>query len=269
MKANTEKTSGVPKIQATRNYEMFNPNPLFQRKYNPNRVKLLERSMTRDGYWKAEPISVFRKNSKLYINTGHHRLDAAKAAGVAIYYIVEEEWPAERMVSEGAVETQASWSGMDAAKAYAMAGISDYDELLRFARSGIPVNMAASMLMGEAAGSGNAAQLVKEGRFRVKITAHIVRVIGLIQQTEQSNPEVKSRAFIAALSSCLFVREFDAEKLESKLKKHPRALEKRSTKDQMLDQIEELYNFHSRDKVNIAFLARESAKSRNRCGLKR
>jgi hypothetical protein len=254
----------IPKIQASKDYALFHPNPKFQRKFNRKRVRQLSLSMKSDGYWKAEPISVFRKGGKLYINSGHHRLDAAKLAGVAVNYIVEDEWPVQRMVREGAVVNQKSWIASEAASAYAEAGMKDYVTLLHYVALGIPIKEAASMLYGESAASGNVGKFVKDGTFEVRDTKHIKHVLEIRDSVVKSNPEASSRAFITAISALLVLPEFNPRQLIARMTTNPGLLEKRSTRDQMLEQIEEIYNFRSKEKVALAFTAKEAARNRQK-----
>jgi hypothetical protein len=254
----------IPKIQASKDYALFHPNPKFQRKFNRKRVRQLSLSMKSDGYWKAEPVSVFRKGGKLFINSGHHRIEASKLAGVAVHYIIEDEWPVHRMVREGAVVNQQSWTPAEAASAYAEAGMKDYITLLYYIAVGIPIKEAASMLYGESAASGNVGKYVKDGTFKVHDIKHIKQVVAIRDDVVNSNPEAASRAFIAAISTLLALPDFNPRQLVSRMTTNPGLLEKRSTRDQMLDQIEEIYNFRSKEKTNLAFAAKEASRNRQK-----
>ena len=249
------------KLLQSKNYGIFVSNP-NQRKFKPQRVGALAALMKRDGFKISCPVSVSKlSNGKLQINTGHHRVAAAKIAGVPIWYIIEHSWTLRELADEG--RTVRAWPCGDIASGYAKSGNKDYTLLLHYVERGIPLKMAASMLRGEHAASGNAVEFVSAGTFKVKDTGHIDLVCESIEKLRDIAPESKSNTFISALSALLLVDSFSPSQMVHKIKLYPTQLTKAKTRDQMLDQIEELYNFSSRTKDNVAFKAREVLRSRN------
>jgi len=52
------------------------------------------------------------------------------------------------------------------------------------------------------------------------------------------------------------IEEFDFDRLRSKLANNPKTLVKMATTEQMLYQLEEIYNYHQSIKVSLAFMAK-------------
>ena len=250
------------KLLQTKNYDMFVSNPL-QREFRIQHVTDLAEKMKNQGYLVSSPISVSKlPNGKLQNNTGHHRVPAAKIAGVPVYYIIEHAWTAKELVAEGV--TSKGWTCTAAAQTFAGDNMRDYITLMNYVKGGIPMRMAASMLRGEHAASGNCFNLVKDGTFKIKTTKHINEVLNAISALKEVAPESGSHVFIAALSAALLIPDFSAEQLVRKVKLYPRDLIKSKTRDQMLDVVEEIYNRQSRIKLNISFLAKAALNERNK-----
>lgn len=251
-----------PSIQWTKNLDLFHPNP-DQRKYHPAHAEDLARRIKEHGFPASLAISVYRdKDKKLVINTGHHRLSACKIAEAPIAYIVEEKWSARMLADEGT--SSKNWSTRAVAEHYASKGLEDYLILLEYAAKGIPLNYAASMLRGEHAGSGNCGLFVRRGTFKVKTREEIDSLVSILAELRDVSEEIMSQSFILALSALLLIPEFDRDVFIKKALSFPAEIEKRSTRDQMLDQIEEIYNFRSRAQVNLSFLAKNNLRNRKK-----
>lgn len=249
------------KLLQTKNYDLFVSNPL-QRGFKPQHVGVLAHRMKVEGFKPSCAISVSKlPNGKLQNNTGHHRVPAAKIAGVPVWYIIEHAWTADELVAEGV--TSKAWAADAAAETFATSGNKHYQMLLDYVKRGIPLRMAASMLRGEHAASGNAAEYVRNGTFKVKTSKHIESVCKTVEALSDVAPESKSMVFISALSALLLVDDFALDQMVHKIKLFPRELIKSKTRDQMLDVMEDIYNRSSRVKLNIVFLAKDQLKKRN------
>lgn len=250
----------TPKLETSKNYAAFLPND-EQRYIHPPHVKHLVQRMSDYGFLPSKPIQCFKRGAKFILIDGHHRLAAAKQLGIPFFYVLEPESNTQTMAAVNS--TVKTWVLADYVRMYALRGNADYQNLTRYAESGIPVMMAASMLHGHAALSGNANELIKSGTFKIKETTSINRVYGMIQKFGEINPVVKHRAFIGALSDCLLTPEFDFERFERRFEESPNMIQKASNKDLQLLQLEELYNFRSREKVPLAFFVKANVAKRN------
>lgn len=252
-------TTKTPRLESSSNYAAFTPND-EQREIKDSHVKHLAEEMGQYGYLPSKPIQCFKKGSKYVVIDGHHRLAAAKRIGIPVFFVVEPESNAETMASVNAnVKT---WCIIDFIRMYSLRGNKEYQNLMRYIEVGIPSMMAASMLHGHAAASGNVNDLLKRGDFKIRTTDHINRIYRMIEEFSSSNPVVKHRAFIASLSECLLTPEFDFDRFKRRFEESPAMIQKASNKDLQLLQIEELYNFRSREKVPLAFLVKANSAKR-------
>lgn len=249
------------KILSTSNYNLFTYNP-FQRKFSQSKVDTIKEKMRTNGFTPSLAISVYRdKSGGLTINTGHHRFAAAKDLGIPVLYIIEHQWPISEMVDEGV--TGQPWNTAAVVTAYAKKGNRDYQELLAYADKGLPLSMAASLLIGEGAASGNARDKINGGKFKIKTRDHANKIIDMIEEFGDRIPAIKSRSFISAFSKCLFTPEFDNATLSRRLRANPTTMEKTSNEDQMINQIEVIYNYKSGSKIPLAFFVTKNSKERH------
>mgnify|MGYP007100101366 CR=1 FL=1 len=248
------------KINTTTNYGLFNNNP-HQRTFSETKVQQLMEKMKRNGFPPSMAISVYQdKGGKLFINAGHHRVAAAKRLGIPVLYVIEHKWSVTEMSDEGCFAT--SWSLKDHVANFAKAGKAEYASLLRLQSLGLNLSQAASMLHGEQAGSGNAADYIKAGTFKIKDTSQVNLWIAMNEEFGGRVECLNHRVFVSCWSKCLFTPEFDHEVFIKRLRKNPTMLEKCSTEDQMLRLIEELYNHGTPKKIPLAFLVTNNSKER-------
>jgi hypothetical protein len=227
--------------------------------------KRIAASIEESGFWPSKPISCVKRGSKLIVMDGHHRLAAARIADVGVYYVAE---PIERLNDIGNANVLVrKWSNESFAKMHAAQGNAHYVELLRYVEMGIPLSVAGSILYNEAGHSGNAARLIRTGDFKVKSRENIRMIVSFINEYGSRCDVVKTKIFIEAISILFFVKEFDAAILKRRIEANPLALAKCNNRDQMLQQIDEVYNFRGRDKVPLCFLAKEKMKERSIVGL--
>tara|TARA_R110001632_G_scaffold21329_1_gene62572 strand:+ start:797 stop:1585 length:789 start_codon:yes stop_codon:yes gene_type:complete len=242
----------TPQIQVTNDYSLFTPNPL-QRKFEESKVPPLAEKMKKNGFQPSMAISVYLHRGKLIINTGHHRLAAAELLGIPIFYIIESRWTDEQMIDEGT--TVQPWQLLAVVQLFARKGKRDYQSLLNYADKGIPLGMAASMLIGNGAASNNTKKKVVAGTFRILDTKQADVFIDIFEEFSERQPTVKSRSFITALSKCILTKEFDLHTFKRRLRENPTMLGKTSNAEQMLKLLEDIYNFRANKKIPLAFMA--------------
>jgi hypothetical protein len=247
-------------LQYTEDLSAFVPHD-HQQPMSAAHSKRIAESMGGGGFWPSKPVSCVRKGNKLVVVDGHHRLAAAKIANVGVYYVVE---PVCRLEDIGDANVLVrKWSNESFAKMYAGQGNPHYVELLRAVGLGVPLSVAASVLRGEAGHSGNAGRFIKTGEFKVKTRENMRVIIDFINELSAACDVVRTKIFIEALSVLLFVPEFDSAILKKRIQVNPLSVAKCNNRDQMLQQLDEVYNFRSREKVPLAFLAKEKMKERS------
>jgi hypothetical protein len=252
------------KLEKTNNYDLFVTNS-EQRPISQQHAKKLASSIQQFGFLPSKPIQCYRKGGRLVVVDGHHRLEAARATGAHLYFIVEGEESQRTMGPENILVKK--WSGLDFARMYAARGSKDYQELIRYNDRGIPLNMAASMLINNGAASGNANAAIIEGTFKIKCRRQAEAVCSMIETFGGKNEAVHSRAFISAYSKCLMWDGFSNEAFTKRMRENLIMLEKTSNAEQMLTVIEGIYNKRSRSPVALKFHVEEAARKRNLNGL--
>jgi hypothetical protein len=247
-----------PKLETTDNYAIFQSNE-DQRPIHQSHVKRLMESMKAFGYMASKPILCFKKAGKLVVVDGHHRLAAASSMKIPVCYIVEGEAAQKAMIATGEAK---AWDAGDCVRLYALRGNSDYAELQSYAKF-IPVTMAASILAGESAASGNQQKALRDGAWRIKTRSQMSKIMGIISELVERRPVVKSRQFIDALSKCMFTPGFDFVQFRDRVFENEELLEKTNSTDKMLGLFEVIYNRRSREKTPLRFMVNENSRKRH------
>lgn len=248
----------TPVIQTTSSYDLFKPHG-EQRPVNQAHVRQLTTSMQENGFIAAHPIHVYREGNAYRIIDGHHRHAAAKAAGVHLHYVATQRTDADLIaVTNHCVK---KWVLNDFIRMYASKGIEDYSILASYVERGVFLKLASAMLRGERAASGNSYDSIQNGTFKIRTRSTIDSLLNFVNAVGKLNAEAHTRSFMNAAAILLGLDVFSASTFISRLEANPRALTKCAKREQMLEQIEEIYNFRARDKINLAFIAEESLKT--------
>ena len=254
-------------LQSTINYSSFVRNE-DQRPINSLHVKRIAYSIRKHGYLPSKPVQVYQNgaNGKFIIIDGHHRVEAARLTKSCVFFVVEHEDADESMADVNI--TVSKWKNEDFVRRFVNKGIPDYITLDECVRRGVPLRQAASMLIGETAGSGNFAEKLRDGTFKVKSTAQINDVLSLIEGNRNVQT-FKHSNFIKALSMCLFLKEFDFKRFSVAAKRYSHMIPNYSNCADFLKAIEEVYNYHSANKIPLTVTAQNAAKSRSASNLVR
>lgn len=232
-----------------------------QRPIIQSHVKKLVDSMKEFGFLESKPIQCYRKGGKLIVVDGHHRLAAAMQLNIDVEVVIENHDAQETMGAVNSIVKK--WEGKDFIRMFATRGNSHYVKLLEYHEKGIPLGMAASMMIRNAASSGNANKSIQDGSFKIKTTEIIDQVVDFLDELGSLNPALRSRPFIAAISKCIMCDEFSMETFKQRIKENSQMMKKTSNEDQMLAVIEAIYNHRSRSPIPIKFFVETSAKDRN------
>lgn len=249
------------KLQKTKNYDMFELHECNRpESFNPH----LAESMKEHGFMPSGAIHVKENgNGKLKIIRGHHRFREAQRQKLPVYYI-QDDTHTDIFDLEGS--SRGRWSMRDFAEARARAGDENYIKLLEFQKKHqIALMACASLLGGESAQSGNQGHKVKDGTFKVRRTGHAETVVWVIDNCREVGIDFsRQRGFVNAVSSACRVPEFDEKKFVSRIRKHPRLMDKRSTTDEYIEEIEEAYNHGAKTEKRIPLKLRVREVMRSR-----
>lgn len=257
-------TMNKPKLEVSKDFDAFFKHQ-NQQPMSDSHVRKIADLMQRVGFLPSKPIQVCKFGNKYGIIDGHHRFAAARSIGIPFYFVVEDISHADLIGEENALTR--TWSKLSFVKLHASKGKKDYQTLLEYAEK-IPLSLASSLLIGNASYSGNANPVIPLGTFKIKTTASIDSIIYIIESVRDLAPEIKKRSYIHALSMLLFVPDFSIEQLVGRIKVNPSALVPAADKAQALDILEEVFNFRSKIKINLAFQAKELARERSVAGIK-
>jgi hypothetical protein len=253
-----------PRLESTNDYSIFEMHscnrPLSEK---PE----LEASMKKNGFMPSGAIHV-RKNGdgKLKVIRGHHRLHYAKRLKLPVFYIMDDT-NVDIFDLEG--DSRVAWSIRDFAAARSSSGDRDCAQMLAFQRKHkLPVGIAASLVSGESAGSHNAQQQVRQGKFKVGDQSHASKVVQITDTLRELGLSfATSGLFVQAVSKAIRVPEFDSELFLSKARLYPMNIHRRSTGAEYMDEIEALYNYQSKSpksRIPLAFRAKEVSLKRQR-----
>lgn len=249
-----------PKLACTRDYSIFEMHPCNRPLHEDER---LVSSMQRAGFMPSSPVQCVRNgNGKLKIIRGHHRLDVAKRLKLPVWYIVDDT-KIDIFDLEGGRQ---AWTAHDFLVARARDGHADCARVVDFKnKHGLTLGAAASLMGGESAGSSNKIRAIKNGTFKLAgdltHANSVVDVVGFCRGLNIAG--AGSSAFVAAVSMCLQVREFDVNVFKHRARLNGAIVRKRGTKDECLDELDALYNYGAKTaRLPLAFKAKELSRSR-------
>jgi hypothetical protein len=251
-----------PLILTTTEYDLFKPHG-EQQAMRPAHVKRLMKSMEEcGGFIPSNPIHVYKDGKLLRVIDGHHRLRAAQNLKLPLYYIVgtkEDAWliaPKNWAVRK--------WEADAFVNMYASRGLQDYVDIVAYTKKGLPMKFAIALLANETTAGGNQNDAIRNGSFKVKTRKYADEIIHILNSCSPYNNEAKGSVFLSAIAVLVRLEEFNSEVFISRIQTNPRMLVKCATREQMLELIEEIYNFRAREKTNLAFKANAFLSSRSK-----
>jgi hypothetical protein len=249
-------------IQETKNYKIFE---LLPTNRDTKKISALTESMKNHGFKKAYPLNCIQNgNGKLKIIDGHHRFEVACTLGLPVKYVVDNDDPLTIFEIDDCTN---KWSMEDHLTSQCRGGNVEYAKVRKYHDdTGIGILPAISMLYGHSADSQNVGKLFKKGEFvcRESRNAGVVRDI-VIFMKDHGIGWAHHVKLVAALSRLTFVKEFSSATLKEKINSFPYMIQKQPHLEGYMEMLETAYNFRSRTKVPLKFLAEQSARERNVC----
>lgn len=242
-------------IYETDNYKMF----VVDSHNRPvGRTVGLELSMATHGFWSSKPIIVRElPNGDLLVIDGHRRLLAAFRTGTPVKYVIEKA-----NISRYEVETtKVSWSLKQWLDSHADAGNHHYQYVRKYqAETKIPLSICYPLFLGNVNPTALDVLKFKKGDY-VIADKTLANVLGdMVQYCRKREISfATSRGFVKALAYVIKIKEVNINVLKQKIKSHPHLMKVQGTVEQYCSLLEEVYNYHNKEKVNIAFKAKELA----------
>lgn len=235
-------------IQNTTDYSQFkilNAN----REIRQAHVKQLIISISEKNLLAEHPIEV---NSEMEILDGQHRLKAAEALGLPIYYYVANDSDLNdvRLLNVN----QRPWTWRDYINFYDQQGKSAYTTLKKFMENThLPVGVALTLLTTEnGRREGGDVMLFKNGNIVVLDEVKAYEMAEKIREIEPytEGAVVLDRDFIVALYQVY--TKFKHSQVMNKLRKLPRAFALRSNVRNYLREFEDLMNYGAKKRVSLS-----------------
>jgi|ERR1700733_4969939 len=236
-------------IQKTRDYEMFRFRKDNREEISMNHVSRLKESINSRNLLELRPICV---NAKMEVIDGQHRLIAAKALGVEIYYEIKEELAAEDIIL---MNVSKNWGGRDYLNYYVRNGYEEYMKLNEFInKNDINLKVALNLICGR---RKSVYKDFKNGKFKFEGSYHAEEIalcwetINLIQKRHQKTFYTKTSKFWQALFILVKNGNFDAKKWFNNLEKMMEKVGIRVSTEDYLKLFMEIYNWRATTKINL------------------
>lgn len=253
------RTSSTRKIQATKNYRLFERS-MENRPLDMKKHRKLEQSMKAYGFLPCFPIVCCRNGDKhLIVKDGQHRLAVAETLGLPVH------WTEEAIDFDVAVvnSTAKTWVLADYAQKHAANGKKAYKDGLEFVQiHGLPVGTAFSLLGGVTSFSAVSSRFI-DGTFVIKDRQWADSVAGIYGPLVQFCPAMKNARFVEACMYVCRVDGFDPKRLLHNAERCREKLVAYRTRDAYLDMLEEVYNFGRAKLVGLKAEATMAMRNRN------
>lgn len=229
-------------------YDLLKPDP-ENRDLKEFKVEKLINSMQQVGFLKSIPIVV---DKNYMIKAGQHRLEAAKRLKIPYWWMIDKNITmAQIRVAESTGNT--AWNPDDWGSSFAKTDLPAYIVYQQFRQDFplIPAMMAIIILSGANSKKVTTLDEFKAGHFKVVGPKRAWELAELIYQLKDYYEGWTKRNFIMAMLKVLKNPKFEWPRFLRKLKyKH---LRNQATIEDYLADIEAIYNFNERNKINLRF----------------
>lgn len=244
-----------PEILVTSDYRLFK---ILQgnRTVKPPHVARLKRSFQENGFLMC-PILV---NERHEIIDGQNRFHALQQLNYPVYYIKVYGYGLEEVKVLNA--NHEKWKAQDNLESYIVQGKEPYVIYQRFQQDFPKFKHAACVKILSGIRS-NKSEVIDGFRVRTKDFAdgkfevpNIKKSYNVAKKIYEYEPYLKcfhENAFVTAMLGLFEHKQFEHEQMIKKLKVQPNALIPCKTAEQYRELLEEIYNYKSRDKVNLRF----------------
>lgn len=258
----TQSSQEVNKVYKTNDLSIFNQIE-GNRPPNLQHIRRLSQSIKDNGLL-CNPILV---NEKMEVIDGQHRLLAAKDANSEIYYVILKGYDLKEVHALNL--NQKNWTKKDFLNGYADLGVDSYIKLKKFTQKNNDFNLSdcIALCSNLTTSSGltighkfkksnsvsNQSEVFEEGTWKIKN-------IDLAQENAEKIRLIKPyysgynrTTFVGTMLTIFANENFDFNEFMHKLRLQPTALVDCSNRGQYKMLIEDIYNYRSRNKVNLRY----------------
>lgn len=235
-------------IQKTREYEKFKFRADNREGINQSHVARLKESISARNLLEWRPIIV---NAQMEVLDGQHRLLAAKALGLDVYYQVEKELKPEDII---ALNVTKSWGIADYLNYYVKNGHPEYILLRDFMKKHrLQLNVALRLTMGA---TDKALHEYKQGRYKFKneyeeAMEHCWETIHYIQRMNGTSTYTNTTKFWLALIKLVMHHNFDPVKWKQNLERMVDKFGPRINTKSFANLFSEVHNWRNNTKVDL------------------
>lgn len=249
-----------PKINTTKNYDLFRFQTGDNRQLNLSKHKPLLDSMEEYGFLPCYPIICTRDaKGNLSIKDGQHRFAIARQLGLSVCWVED----ASGFDVADVNSAQVSWVALDYVQRFASQGKEHYKTLLAFKEEhNIPITIAASLLAQNATFS-NISEAFYAGDFVVKDVTWARQVANLYTGIKELSTKVRGANFLSACTAVSHVPGFSPKRLLECAKKCRQKLVPYAQRDAYLTMLEEIYNYGQKNLVALKLEAIKAMRARN------
>lgn len=256
-----EKQSTLSQVKLTNDLEKFKT-VKGNRPANPQHIRRLTESMKNHGVL-MNPIIV---NDDFEVIDGQHRLMAAKSINMPIYYIIAKGYHLKEVHALNL--NQKNWTKKDFMLGYAEMGIESYIKLKNFAEKNndFTFNDCISLCSNSSAQTFQMSNKYRASGVRIELKEVFEegtwkgKNFGLAQDYANKIRMIKPfydgynrSTFVGTMIGLFQNKKFSLSTFISKLKIQPTVLMDCATREQYRLLIEEIYNYRSRNKVNLRY----------------
>lgn len=222
------------------------------------KAKNLAKSMRQHGWLNSFPLMAKKRDGKLVVIDGQHRLAVAREYGIPVKYVIEDVEVDVAQLND----TSHAWTVVDFVNRYAKEGLDEYVELIEFSqRYGISVNMASGLLANTST-PGNVINKVKAGTFRITSRPMATSIAECYRALSIIHPAFNKNNALKVLFACFQVSYFDPSRLISGAEKRSAEIKSVTKMDLFFDLFEDLYNYNRREKHPLRFDAEQAMTER-------
>lgn len=233
----------MKQVHETKNYSAFKS---IQGNRNKNllHINRLKKSMSENYLFTTITVNEFSE-----IIDGNHRFDVIKELGLPLHYIICEGYG----LNEVHILNQNSktWNADDYLTGYCNLGYQDYIEYAKFKEKyKLGHNETMALLLGN---TSKSLDMFYSGAFKVKNLWYAQDLIEKILLIKPYYNGIKRRSFIFAMMSLSKNKNFIFSEFLQKLKIQPTSLQDCTNVENYKALIEDIYNYHRREKINLKY----------------
>ena len=239
-------TKVIGKVFQTSNYSQFKFRA-DNRPVNDANVNKLVKSFELMG--QRIPIKV---DPNMYVLEGQHRLTACTHLKIPVKFIIDEE----EMTTSDIAQLQSTtkkWTYEDYAHSFSSSDDNGIEYKLYntfcTAYPEFPHSTAILMLTNSRTNNGNADNLFKSGRFKIKSFNKAKQIAETLRKMSVYYKNYNKKGFVSAVIVMMNHKDFTEERLFRKLPKRCKEIHDFSKTDDYLDTLQDIYNWKETKKV--------------------